>query len=78
MKIRSLHEQWLEFAAMTLPPDAPEIQRQDTETAFKGGAISVLLEQHLWATLPDEEAMKVMAAWKLEAQAHFAKYRKAV
>lgn len=72
--VRSIHQQWLKFAGVTVDPRASKVQLEDTETAFKAGAISVLLEQlNVVSNLPDEQALAVLVAWKREVSEYFRK-----
>jgi hypothetical protein len=75
MSVMTLDEQWEYFAARVLNPLMSEAQREDMETAFKGGAISLLVEQYKVTQLPVESAVAIVAGWRREATAHFAKFR---
>jgi hypothetical protein len=72
---RTLDAMWREFAEMTLDPRSSKTQVEDTETAFKAGAASVLTETfNVVSKLPDADGIEVLMAWTREAKAHFAKY----
>jgi hypothetical protein len=60
---------WLNFAGFVLPPNAPEIQRDEMKKAFYAGFLECFKVMNDYATaLPDDEATKLFARLSRESK----------
>lgn len=68
--MRTIQEQWIDYRKKVVPPDAPDVQIQETRRGFYAGALAILQMQFAVSggeeELSDDAGVALIESWHQE------------